>query len=74
MSDTDRTMQVPRIENLAPGTTFTADDASGGRTSRWRKEPDGWFSRVVNGGRQVSPQPRIDPSTIRDVTLPVTSD
>lgn len=60
----------PRPEDMAPGTTFTADDASNGRTSRWRKEPDGWFSHVVNGGRQVSPQPRIDPSTIRDVTPP----
>lgn len=60
-----------RIEDMAPGTTFTAR-RYGDLNYRWRKEPDGWYSRIVNGGRQVSPEPRIDPSTIRDVTPPTT--
>lgn len=58
----------PSIADMAPGTTFTAETA--GVSVRWRKEPDGWVSRIINGGRSVYPQPPLDPSMIRDVRPP----
>lgn len=56
----------PRIEDMAPGTTFTAE------------VPDRWLVQVESGGALFADTcverkslEHIDPSTIRDVTPPM---
>ncbi|MDT0211220.1 hypothetical protein [Curtobacterium sp. BRD11] len=58
------TAEPPRIEDMAPGTTFTA--AASSDVWRWAVRQDG---QVVSG-LGIGPKSSIDPSTIRDVTPP----
>lgn len=56
--------EPPRIEDLAPGTTFTA--AATEDVWRWAVRADG----LVVSGLGVGPMAALDPSTIRDVAPP----
>lgn len=58
------TAEPPRIEDMAPGTTFTAVSLRG--PERWTRQIDGVTDRHGN----VWSIDELDPSTIRDVTPP----
>lgn len=57
----------PRIEDMAPGTTFRADTIATRYGSRWTVLPSGRVESGMGIGHEAS---EIDPSTIRDVTPP----
>lgn len=56
--------ESPRIADMAPGTTFTAAAMRG--EERWTRQADG----VTDVYGNVWAIRELDPSTIRDVTLP----
>ncbi len=66
--------EPPRIEDLAPGTTFTAQYRAGafaGKATRWRRDDYGVV--LASTGLRID-QRDIDPSTIRDVTPPAVTE
>jgi hypothetical protein len=65
------TAEPPRIEDLAPGSTFRADTTHGTQGELFFAAADGWFYNIMG----IITNPRdIDPSTIRNVTPPATKE